>query len=291
VPNIISNLIIDRVDLVDEGANSAAFIELFKRKENTETMDVKEILGKMKPEHAAVIQAEIDTLTKSANDAQTALDAAPSTEAFEKANADLEKANADLEKANADLEKANATLELYKKGDYCSCDGEEDEDGICSECKKPKNKMAKAGTGFDEEETLKSMPEPARELFYKMRDQKNAAEEAVRKAKEAEAHADAVSKAATLKSLPIEADTLVSLLKSGDTKLFECLSTINTAIDGVVLNEVGKAKGSDVQTSSWDKIEAEADIVAKRDNVSKQKAIATVLKEKPELYNEYLQEV
>lgn len=289
MPNIVSNLIIDRVDLVDEGANSAAFIELFKRKENTGTMDVKEILSKMKPEHAEVIQAELDTLAKSAEEAVAEKDTANAD--LEKANTALEEANTALEEANGALAKANETLALYKNGDFCSCDGEEGEDGLCSECKKPKNKVAKTGTGFDEEETLKSMPEAARELFYKMRDQKNAAEEEVRKAKEAEAHADAVAKAATLKSLPVESETLVSLLKSGDTALFECLSAINTAIDGVVLNEVGKAKGAEAHTSSWDKIEAEAEVVAKRDNVSKQKAISIVLKEKPELYQEYLQEV
>ena len=33
MPYELKDLVIDRVDLVDEGANSAAFIELYKRKE------------------------------------------------------------------------------------------------------------------------------------------------------------------------------------------------------------------------------------------------------------------
>ena len=54
MPNILTDLIIDRVDLVDEGANSAAFVELFKRKEQGNPMELSEILSKMKPEHAGV---------------------------------------------------------------------------------------------------------------------------------------------------------------------------------------------------------------------------------------------
>lgn len=288
MPNLISSLIIDRVDLVDEGANSASFIELFKRKESKEAMDVKEIISKMKPEHAEVVQTTLDTMQKSI-DASTVL-YEEVTKERDTANVALEGANTALEEANTALEKAKNVIALYKAADYCTCDGDEDEDGVCESCNKPKGKAVDKA-GFDEEETLKSMPEAARELFYKMRDQKNAAEEAVRKAKEAEEHAEAVSKAATLKSLPIETEKLVSLIKGGSPELIECLTTINTAIDGVVLNEVGKSKGADVADSSWAKIEAEAEVIAKRDGISKQKAITAVLKEKPELYNEYLKEV
>lgn len=59
MPSLILDLVVDRVDLVDEGANSEAFIKLYKRKENETTMSVEEILAKMKPEHAEVIREEI----------------------------------------------------------------------------------------------------------------------------------------------------------------------------------------------------------------------------------------
>ena len=62
MPYILEDLVIDRVDLVDEGANSAAFIELYKRKEQSK-MNFEEILSKMKPEHAKVIQETLDTVT------------------------------------------------------------------------------------------------------------------------------------------------------------------------------------------------------------------------------------
>ena len=59
VPNLLIDLVVDRVDLVDEGANSAAFIKLYKRKEMETGMDFSEIISKLKPEHAEVIQAEL----------------------------------------------------------------------------------------------------------------------------------------------------------------------------------------------------------------------------------------
>ena len=37
MPYLLEDLVITRVDLVDEGANSAAFIELYKRKERGES--------------------------------------------------------------------------------------------------------------------------------------------------------------------------------------------------------------------------------------------------------------
>ena len=59
MPNLLMDLVVDRVDLVDEGANTAAFIKLYKRKERDAIMDFNEIIAKLKPEHAEVIQEEI----------------------------------------------------------------------------------------------------------------------------------------------------------------------------------------------------------------------------------------
>ena len=54
MPNIIVGLVVDRVDFVDEGANSAAFIKMYKRREKDD-MDLEEVLAKLKPEHAEVV--------------------------------------------------------------------------------------------------------------------------------------------------------------------------------------------------------------------------------------------
>lgn len=284
MPYLLEDLVVDRVDLVDEGANSAAFIELYKRKERGATMDIKEILSKMKPEHSSVIQAELDKLSGDVMKAKE--DLATVTTERDTATQDLEKAKEDLKAANEDKEKAESELETLKASmpDECDCDGEADENGMCKVCGKPKKK-----TAFDEEETLKSMPAAARAVFIKMRTQKEAAEEEVRKAKEAEKHAEAVAKAAELKALPIETEKLVGVLKSCSADMVDVLTTINAAIEGTVLDEVGKSNAGSKGADAWSKIEAKADEIAKRDSVTKQKAVSIAIKENPELYKEYLQ--
>ena len=226
-------------------------------------MDIKEILSKMKPEHSSVIQAELDKLSGD----------------VAKAKEDLKAANEDKEKAESELETLKATMP-----DECDCDGEADENGMCKVCGKPKKKAA-----FDEEETLKSMPAAVRAVFIKMRTQKEAAEEEVRKAKEAEKHAEAVAKAAELKALPIETEKLVGILKNCSADMIDVLTTINAAIEGTILDEVGKSNAGSKGADAWSKIEAKADEIAKRDSVTKQKAVSIAIKENPELYKEYLQ--
>ena len=247
-------------------------------------MDIKEILSKMKPEHSAVIQAELDKLSGEVTKAKE--DLATVTTECSTAKQDLEKAKEDLKAANEGKEKAESELETLKakESEECECDGEADENGMCKVCGKPKKKAA-----FDEEETLKSMPAAARAMFIKMRTQKEAAEEEVRKAKDAEAQAEAVAKAAELKALPIETEKLVGVLKGCSADMVDVLTTINAAIEGTVLDEVGKSNAGSNGADAWAKIEAKADDIAKRDNVTKQKAVSIAIKENPELYKEYLQ--
>lgn len=258
MPYLLDDLIVNRVDLVDEGANSAAFIELYKRKERGDTMELKDIIAKMMPEHASVVQAEIDRLAEEVTETKESLvEAMTERDAASEA---LTKAKETLEAANDELATAKSELEALKAN----------------------------GTAFDEEETLKTMPEEARELFTKMKAQKDAAEEAVRKAKEAEAQAEAVAKAAELKALPIEQQKLVGVLKGASPELLEVLTTINAAVDSSVLGEVGKNNQGTVGTDAWDKIEAKAAEIVKAKGVSKAKAISLAVEENPDLYKEYL---
>lgn len=284
MPYLLEDLVVDRVDLVDEGANSAAFVELYKRKERGATMDIKEILNKMKPEHSSVIQAELDKLSGDITKAKEDLTAVSAER--DTAVQNLTKANEDLTAANKAKELVEAELSTLKAKQCkeCECDGEEDENGMCKVCGKPKKRMQ-----FDEEETFKRMPADVRAAFIKMRTQKEAAEEEVRKAKEAEAHAAAVAKAAELKALPIETEKLVEVLKGCGTDMVDMLTTINAAIEGTVLDEVGKSHSGGASTDAWSKIEAKASEIAKRDSVTKQKAVSIAIKENPELYKEYLQ--
>lgn len=281
MPYELKDLVVNRVDLVDEGANSAAFIELYKRKETQTPMDFEEILSKMKPEHADVIRGAIEAkdadLSKAREDLEVATQSLADTE---------EKLNA----ANDELAKANTEIEALKAKDAeCECDGEADEDGNCKSCGKPKKSAA-----FDETETLKSMPEPMRAMFLKMRAQKDAAEEQIRKANAEKAEAEAIAKAASLKAIPVEQSKLVDILKSCTPEVADLLSTINTAIEATVLDEVGKnagngaATGHNTSDEAWGKLETKAKEIAKRDNVTIEKAMTTALSENPDLYREYL---
>ena len=252
MPYILTDLVINRVDLVDEGADSAAFIEVFKRKEQDTQMDVSEIISKLKPEHASVVQQELDTLTTQRDSAL----------------------------AEVETWKARCKKECDKPG----CDPEDDDE-------MDEMKDMEKGTGFDEAEVLKAMPEQARAMFEKMREQKEAAEEQVRKNAEEKAEATAVAKAATMKALPIEQSKLVEILKSCGPEVTELLSAASAAIDNAVLGEVGKSKGNGADAGTgdaWAKIEAKAEEIAKRDSVTKQKAVSIAIKENPALYKEYL---
>lgn len=279
MPYVLKDLVIDRVDLVDEGANSAAFVELYKRKENSGSMDIKEILSKMKPEHAEVVETALETANADLAKARADLDAA---------SQQLADKSSELDGANEALAKAKEELETEKaKNETCECDGEADEDGKCKSC----GRMKKSAS-FDETELVKSMPDAARELFLKMRAQKEAAEEQVRKDAAEKAEAEAVAKAASLKAIPVAQEKLVEVLKGCGPDVLELLTAANDAIEAAVLGEVGKNKGNGAATvdaDAWSQIEKKAEEIAKRDNVTKEKAITLAVSENPELYKQYLE--
>jgi predicted nucleic acid-binding Zn-ribbon protein len=59
MPTLITDLVIERVDLVDDGANSEAFIKLYKRRKELDHMNFDEILKELKAEHVEAITAEL----------------------------------------------------------------------------------------------------------------------------------------------------------------------------------------------------------------------------------------
>lgn len=260
MPYMLEDLVINRVDFVDEGANSAAFIELFKRKEQRK-MNFEEILSKMKPEHSDVIKEYVDKLSEDLNKSKE--DLATVTKERDDAVQERDDAKEQLNTANEDLENTKSELETLKANN--------------------------GSAAFDETETMKSMPQEVRDVFEKMKLQKEAAEEEVRKAKEAEKTAEAIAKAKELKAIPYEQDKLVDIIKNANTDVLDLLTVVNAAIEGTVLDEVGKSASNTSGTDAWDKIEAKADEVASKENISKAKAISLVIKENPELYKEYLQ--
>lgn len=275
MPYLLEDLIVNRVDLVDDGANSEAFIELYKRKEQN-VMTVTEVLSKMKPEHAAVIQDEINKAKEELSKAQE--DLANVTTERDEAKEECDKVKEELTTANEDLENTKSELESLKAEKAC---GGKDDDP----------EKSKSGSAFDETETFKSMPQEIKDMFAQLKAQKEAAEEQIRKAKDAEETAKAVSKAKELKAIPVDQEKLVGIIKNANADILDLLTVVNAAIEGSVLGEVGKSNPGATGASSndaWSKIEAKADEVAKRDSITKAKAIAVVLDENPELYREYL---
>lgn len=236
MPSVITDLMVNRVDLVDEGANSAAFVTLYKRKE-TQLMTYEELLASLPADQSAVIKAKVEGLEQACTKTSEAL-AAVTTERDELAK-------------------------------------------------------AKAPAIESDEEVLKSAPEAVRAMVAKMKQQRDTAEESLRKAREAEENATAVAKAAELKSLPVEQDVLVGILKGCPANVIDVLATVAKAIDDTVLGTVGKDRGgngaSKDSDAAWSKIDMEATTIAKSRGVSHQKAVAIVIEEKPELYRQYLE--
>lgn len=271
---LLEDLVIDRVDLCDEGANSAAFIELFKRKEYG-SMDEQEILSKMKPEHAKVIKDALDASAASLKEAQDSL--ANVTKERDEARADLESTKKALEDANKRLEDLD--------------DDEHPDDCTCPACSAKKSGANSGTVSFDQTETFKSMPEEAKKFLATLKAQKEAAEEELRKSRDAAIEAEAVAKAAKLKAIPVEQDKLVGIIKGASPELLDVLEVVNAAIEGTVLGEVGKTTNPAAasSTDAWSKIEAKADELAKSTNVTKAKAISEVIKNNPDLYREYLE--
>lgn len=251
MPNLILELQVDRVDLVDEGANSAAFIKMYKRKEPKHVMGIEEIIAKMKPEHAEVIN---DAIAK-------AKDEVP------------EKTQAELDAAKKEKEAAEEEVKKFKK---------ELEDVEIA-----KSKSAEP----DFEEVMKSLDPSVQEVFKSMKIQKEAAEEVARQAADKSLVDEAVAKAKALKSLPVEEATLVDVLKGISPEVHEVLKAANKAIeDGGLFEEVGKAKGSNLGNANeaWDKIEKSAKALQESEKISYEAAITKSIKENPDLYREYL---
>lgn len=268
VPTELKRLKIDRVDLVPEGANSAAFVTLYKGKE-MKSMDATEILSKLKPEHAAVIQAELDSLKKAKEDAEKACEEAK--KACDAAATQASSGNSDDE----DTKKANGNQSQAKPKSTLSA------------------KAAEGTTSFDEDETLTKGLDPQVVAFIdQLKKQKAAAEEVAKEAIAKERHANAVTKAAELKALPIEESQLVAFIEKSNDETVDLLSAIAKGIESTVLSEEGSNTSQTFAKSSsaaWEKIEKEAQRLASERGVTVAKATGMVISEQPELYKEYLE--
>lgn len=251
MPNLVLDLIVDRVDMVDEGANSAAFIKLYKRKETEPIMDLEEILAKMAAEHVTVIR---EALAKAKEVAEETL------------------ANAKKEVPAATTEELNTLTEELAKARKAI---------IEAPVAKSKEEQF--------QETLKGLDPAVQEVFKSLNAQKLAAEEAVRTVNEANIQATALAKAKEFKSIPVDEAKIVEVLKSASPEVIEILTAVNKAIDeGALFQEAGSTQ-SGATNNAWSKIEKMADAMAKKDSITVQKAITMVVRENPDLYKQYIE--
>lgn len=245
MPNLMLDLEVDRVDLVDEGANSEAAIRLYKRKENDTIMGFEDIIAKMKPEHAEVIKS-----------------------ALQKVTADLATAKTELEVATTDLAKTKEELSV-----------------ATTEVAKMKEAASEEPST---EDVIKNLDPAVQDVFKSLKAQKEAAEAVVKQLNDKKLEDEAIAKAKELKGLPVEETKLVAVVKSVSDDVYDVLKAASAAIESSdMFTEVGKAN-TESDSDAWSKIEKKAVELSETAKISKQKAIAHVIKDNPDLYREYL---
>lgn len=166
---------------------------------------------------------------------------------------------------------------------------------------KDEQEIAKSGES-SEEEILKTVKDPAvRKLLETQIAKAKAAEDEVRKSREAALNTEAIAKAAEVPAIGAEQEVLVDMykkLKGTDPELcdnvFGVLKAANALVStGGVFQEIGKsgaaASGvSATEEQAWAKIEKAAEELAKSKNVELSKAISEVINSQPELYQDYI---
>ena len=268
IKNILVDLDISRVDLVKEGADDNAFIKYFKNREGGPAMTFKEIIAKLKPEDKAVIEAELEK-AKSCGAEESEVE----KEKTEDETPEEKKEKTEDETPEEKREETEVTKEKEEKP-------EED----------------------DMEEVFKSLDPRVKALFDAVNAKATAAEAVAKSLVEKELEAEAVAKAKEVAGIGASEEQLVKIYKSlKETNaelcsevfgIFKTAANVKEAGEGI-FDTVAKHKSGVENTAgnAWDRIMAEATEVAKAKGITEAAAVSEVVKAKPELYKEYLQEL
>lgn len=249
-------LIVDRVDLVDLGANDDSFIRVFKGR-NVKELTFEEVLKSLPEDQRKLVETKLTDVTKSKDTAEESL--AKEVEKAKTAEKEAKEAKEALAKSKEELEKA-------------------------------KKSAAEPSDEPSEEEVLKSMPEFMRERFISQKKQLELAEEMTRQSMEREAELKAVQKAKDLKALPLTDDELTTIAKSVDDDTFNILSALAKNIgESDAFTDIGKSRGPKADsTGDFSIIEKRATEIATAKGISHAHAIREVVENNPELYKQYL---
>lgn len=146
----------------------------------------------------------------------------------------------------------------------------------------------------DFDEVIKGLDPAVQAVMKRMQSEKEAAEEIAKMAADKQLHDSAVTKAASLKSLPIEQDKLVEVVKGITPEVFEILKAANAAVEGSgVLEELGDSGKDSVEkakdsTHAWEMLEKKAAELAVEKGIKASEAMTEVIKSNRELYKQSL---
>lgn len=251
----LKNLIITKVALVDEGSCSDAHIKLFKRKpEGGSKMTYDDVIKGLDPEAQKIVTDEIN-----------------------KAKAEMPEGAMSAEDAKKLAEeKAMAESEVAKLKEATVVKGQSEEELLKSANLDPAVKVLV--------ESMIAKNKVNEATLAKMRDQQET-DEIINKTKELShipENTKVVELCKSIKGIPGAVDQLVGILKSAEVLIAK----------GEVFKEAGatgNVGNSDNADAAWKAIEKAADeMVVKGRAVSRETASSIVMKEKPEMYEEYV---
>lgn len=265
---------LDRVDLVEEGSCSEAYIMMYKGKDGALKVSkerVEAILAKMKPEYATEVREYFEGQIEKAKCKKSEEDAE-----LDKAKEDLKDANKELQKTKDELKDANEELAKAKQDLAAANKNLEDV------------AKSKGNEEPDFEEVLKAAPEAMRGFLKQL---KQSQDEAVAKAKQLEeekAHNEAVAKAKELSVLPVKEQELVDLFKSKEGAVVAPMleKIAKSIMESGLLDEKGTGVNYNNNDANAD-IDARVEALAKSKNISKEKAMVEIFQADPEAYAKY----
>lgn len=265
---------LDRVDLVEEGSCSEAYIMMYKGKDGALKVSkerVEAILAKMKPEYATEVREYFEDQIEKAKCKKSEEDAE-----LDKAKEDLKAANKELQKTKDELKGANEELAKAKQDLATANKNLEDV------------AKSKGNEEPDFEEVLKAAPEAMRGFLKQL---KQSQDEAVAKAKQLEeekAHNEAVAKAKELSVLPVKEQELVDLFKSKEGAVVAPMleKIAKSIMESGLLDEKGTGVNYNNNDANAD-IDARVEALAKSKNISKEKAMVEIFQADPEAYAKY----
>jgi len=290
MPKKLTQLLIDRVDLVDKGDNPEATIALYKRKEESSnasssnsdqkgdtnvTDAMKKLLEQVPDELRAKLEKQMSA----------------EEEARRKKQAQEEEEEKKRKQAQEEEEEARKKQE----------EEEEEEEARKKQEEEEEEKKKKADQKPEDDDVMKKLPVELRKRVEAAEAKAKTAEALAKRLQDESREKEYIAKAAAFTSLPTTADDLGPILKRvadsspEDYKKIEAvLKAANERIakNDLLTTELGRAGKIDAGGNAWQKVEAAAAELQKTDSsLTKEIAIAKVLMSNPALHKQYHEEI